>query len=254
MLEDLLHYCLLYSRFAAVNLDSKCSVPDYSKLVKSIAEDDNSRTSFLKACLLKLGLIVSEETTSVPSLSRLHLSSLHHHLIPELLASWEDIISKEEGEEYIRGENDSFHLEKQESRWSVNSLLKSVPVSGVSKSQDGSLADQVDGAGSDDRILDYNKITKRLIPHEDGWPGTKETPYFNHHSFYANLRRYQQERASEAEEFGKYLIYGEVVTSTNTILEKSVRPIHTLCSLTRLGIRSSYLIYPMGSHLQQLHR
>jgi biotin--protein ligase len=127
---------------------------------------------------------------------------------------------REDGEEYIKGENDTFLVEKQESRWALNSLVKSLPISGGSNGQEGSVADQVDGAASDDRIIDYNRIIKRLIPHEDDWPGTKETPYFNHHSFYANLRNFQQERTSESEEFGRYLVYGEVVTSTNTILEK----------------------------------
>jgi biotin--protein ligase len=208
------------ARFAAVNLDPKCSVPGYSSLVKALADDDEPRTQFLKACLVKLGLIVNEETTSVPSLSRLHLSSLHHSLVPDLLASLEDIITKEDGEEFIKGENDTFHLEKQDSRWSLGSLVKSLPLRGISGNNEESKADQVDGPGSDDRIVDYNAITKRLIPHETDWPGTKETPYFNHHSFYGNLKAYQQERSSDAKEFGKYLMYGEVVTSTNTMLEK----------------------------------
>jgi biotin---protein ligase len=170
--------------------------------------------------LAKLGLIISQETTSVPSLSRLHLSSLHHVLTPELLVSWENIITKHDGEEYIKGENDTFHLEKQDSRWSLNSLVKNLPVPCIVKEAYEHAADQRGDVGSDDRIVDYNAITKRLIPHETEWPGTKETPYFNHHSFYANLRKYQEERDSEAEEFGKYLLYGEVVTSTNTMLEK----------------------------------
>ena len=209
-----------YFRFAAVNLDSKSDGPNYLALVKALTEDDSSRVNFLKACLAKLGLTVSQEATSVPSLSRLHLSSLHHFLIPELLVSWEDIITKENGEEYIKGENDTFHLEKSDSRWSISSLVKALPLPEALKGKDEHSADQVDGADSDDRIVDYNAITKRLIPHETEWPGTKETPYFNHHSFYANLRKYQEERDSEAEEFGKYLMYGEVVTSTNTMLEK----------------------------------
>jgi biotin--protein ligase len=203
-----------------VNLDRNCDGPAYPKLVDQLAEDDTSRTNFLMACLSKLGLIVSQETTSVPSLSRLHVSSLHHYLVPELLSSWEDIITKEDGEEYIKGENDTFHLENQDSRWSLGSLVKTLPIPGVFKGHEEQIADQADGSGSGDRILDYSKITKRVIPHGKDWPGTKETPYFNHHAFYANLRRYQDERSSEAEEFGKFLMYGEVVTSTNTMLEK----------------------------------
>ena len=186
--------------------------------MKGLADDDEPRANFLKACLTKLGLMVSQEAISVPSLSRLHLSSLHHFLVPELLSSWEEIITGEDGEEYIKGESDTFHLEKQDSRWSLGSLVKSLP--GISGANEENKADRVDGAGSDDRIIDYDAITKRLIPHETDWPGTKETPYFNHHSFYGNLKAYQQEGLSQAEEFGKYLMYGEVVTSTNTMLEK----------------------------------
>ena len=206
-------------RFAAINLDSKCSIPGYSSLVKTLADDDEARTMFLKACLTKLGLMVSEETATVPSLSRLHLSSLHSFLIPELLSSWKEIITRENGEEYIKGENDTFHLEKQDSRWSLDSLVKSLPLEGVYRTKEDE-ADQMDGAGSDNRILDYEAIIKRLIPHEVDWPGTKETPYFNHHAFYSNLQAYQQENFIESEDFGKHLMYGEVVTSTNTMLEK----------------------------------
>lgn len=207
-------------RFAPVNLDPNSNGPGYTDLVKELAEDNESRVNFLKACLAKLGLMISQETSSVPSLSRLHLSAQHHFLVPELLVSWEDIINKEDGEEYIRGENDTFHLEKQASRWSLGSLVKSLPLPGVSAANQEYDANQTADAGSDDRIVDYNAITKRIIPHEAELPGTKETPYFNHHSYYANLQRYQRESDGESDEFGKTLLYGEVVTSTNTMLEK----------------------------------
>ncbi|KAE8453663.1 hypothetical protein EG329_009174 [Mollisiaceae sp. DMI_Dod_QoI] len=215
-----------HPEFAPVNLDPNANGPSCPSKVKALAEDDESRVNFLKACLAKLGLIISQETSSVPSLSRLHLSSSSHFLVPELLASWEDIITIEDGEEYIKGENDTFHIEKQDSRWSLNNLVKALPLPGVIRGTEET-ADQVD-AGSDDRIVDYNAITKQLIPHETDWPGTKETPYFNHHAFYANLQRYQEEIGSEAEEYGKHLIYGEVVTSTNTILEKNTKLLSNL--------------------------
>jgi biotin---protein ligase len=210
---------LTCDRFAAVNLDRNSGGPEYSKAVDAIAEDDQLRTDFLKACLTKLGLTVSQEIASVPSLSRLHLSSLNHIEVSELLESLKDVLTEEDGEEYLKGENDTFHIEKHSSRWSFQPVLKSLPILSSGNLDDQAKTDQVDGT-SEDRILDYNKIMKRLVPHESEWPGGKETPYFNHHAFFANLKRYQQESSSESEEFGKVLLYGEVVTSTNTILEK----------------------------------
>ena len=210
------------TRFSGANLDPNGGGPEYSKVVEDLTRDDESRSNFLKACLAKLGLTVSQEVTPVPSLSRLHLSSLHHYLVPELLSSWEDIITKEDGEEYIKGENDTFHLEKKDSRWSLNSLVQSLPTTSVFGGKETQAANQLGGDGSDDRIVDFSNVTKHLVPHETEWPETKETPCFNHNAFYANLRYYQNEKSSEAEVFGKYLMYGEVVTSTNTMLEKLV--------------------------------
>lgn len=140
--------------------------------------------------------------------------------MPELLASWEDIITKEGDEEYIKGENDTFLLEKKDSRWTLNSLMNSLPIPGAPNRKEVHAADQVGGDDLGDRIIDFSKVTKHLVPHETEWPETKVTPCFNHNAFYANLRQYQRESTIEAEEFGKFLLYGEVVTSTNTMMEK----------------------------------
>jgi biotin--protein ligase len=134
-----------------------------------------------------------------------------------LLASWDEIITKEGDEEYIKGGHDTFHLEKQESRWSLHSLGNSLHPSDESEQTAG---DEKTVDGSRDRMVDYDTLIKKVIPHELEWPGSKETPYFNHHSFYSNLKKYQEESNGEAEDFGKYILYGEVVTSTSTLLEK----------------------------------
>jgi biotin---protein ligase len=186
--------------------------------VDAVLKDDESRTEFLKACLSKLGLRVSQQTCSVPPLSHLHLSALNHVDVPLLLEDLKDVITEEGGEEYIKGENDTFHIGKQDSSWPLGSLVKSLPIVNSAGSEDRSRADQHD-MPMDDRIIGCNTIL-RLVPHESNWPGTKETPYFNHYAFFANLRKYQQENSSNAEEFGRILMYGEVVTSTNTVLEK----------------------------------
>jgi biotin--protein ligase len=80
-----------------------------------------------------------------------------------------------------------------------------------------------------DNILDYSKIVKRIAAHEEAWPEPKETPYFNHAVYYSSLQEYR-ERDGDAETWGDAFMYGEVVTSTNTLLEKyATRPF--LCAV-----------------------
>lgn len=201
----MLIFILTCSRFAAANLDP-AAYKDL-EVLKVLAENDEARVSFLKACLLKLGLVVSEEATLVPSLSRIHVSSMQSMHISKLLTAWKDIITINDGEEYILGENDTFQIEKEDSRWSLTSLS-------------AALLPNANVEPVDDKIVDYDSITKHLVPHEVDWPQPKHTPYFNHHSFFRNLEKYQQESRDEVCEFGNHLLYGEVVTSTNTLLEK----------------------------------
>lgn len=160
----------------------------------------------MKACLLKLGLETSQDTSSVPSLSKLHLSALYHTDVGELLHSFNDIISKDDGEEYIRAENDVFHIEKPNSTWSMGQL------SAALDSTRGDVTPK-------DSIPDPNRIVKRIAVHEEGWPEPKETPYFNHAVFYSSLQEYR-DRDGDAETWGDAFMYGEVLTSTNTLLEK----------------------------------
>jgi len=198
-------------RFAAVNLDPKADGADFSKVVDALARDDKARTDFLKACLAKLGLQTNQEQITVPSLSRLHLTSMHPSETSNVIESLRDIILTEDGEEYIKDENDTFHLEKP-ATWSMGSLVGALPQGSDEKT------DQKDDA--EDRILDYSTVVKRLSVHDKDHPSSKETPYFNHHAYYANLKHYQTLGENVNTDFGKHLLYGEVVTSTNTMLEK----------------------------------
>lgn len=163
------------------------------------------------ACLLKLGLQVNQENIAVPSLSRLHLSSMLPEGTTKMMAALQEIISVQDGEEYIRDENDTFHLEKP-STWSLGLIAEALP-DAKSEKTDGSRVDE-------DRIIDYSTVVKRLIVHDKDPPPSKATPYFNHHAFFANLKHYQAQAPSGSDDFGKNVMYGEVVTSTNTILEK----------------------------------
>ncbi len=198
-------------RFAPVNLGKQADIPGFSKVVEKLAEDDKQRVDFLKACLLKLGLQVSEDNNVVPSLSRLHISSALPSGASELVASLLEIISTEDGEEYIKDENDIFHIEKP-SAWSLASVAGALPASHWEKTESGSV--------DEDGIIDYNAVVKHVVVHEDDLPSSKDTPYFNHHAFFANLRHFQSKWPMNDDPFGAYVMYGEVVTSTNTLLEK----------------------------------
>lgn len=192
-----------------MNLDKNAGGPEYAKIVDALAADDKARTDFLKACLVKLGLQVTQDTTTVPSLSSMHLSAADPDATSRIFSSLQEITTRDGQEEYIKDENDTFRIEKS-GVWNMGKLNDSLP--------DDS-EDQVPDRPTDDGIIDYNAVVKHLVIHDD-LPSSKITPYFNHHAFYSNLMSYQSQSREGASEFGSNLLYGEVVTSTNTILEK----------------------------------
>ncbi|KAH6982246.1 biotin-protein ligase [Ilyonectria sp. MPI-CAGE-AT-0026] len=230
-----------HPEFAAINLHPQPAIPDYAELISKLTDEDKSRVDFLKACLSKLGLEVSQNDAGVPSLSRLHLSSLEETGVSELLVDMADIIDKENGEEWIRGEGDTFHIENEETIWSVEGLQES-------------LSQQGESDASSAGITDYTKVIKKIVPHEKGHPHPKLTPQFNHGLYFSSLRRYQQIE-SDAEEWGNLLMYGEVLTSTNTILEKNPKILSklstgfTVCASTQVAGRgrgSNVWVSPPG--------
>lgn len=214
-----------HPEFAAVNLEPHPDVEGYDKLIEALARDDDKRTSFLKACLTKLGLEINPDNTSIPSLSKIHLSALDPQEVGGLLTSFDSIITQDEnGEELIKGENDTFHIEHADTRWSVKDLQSTLEATHISSPTD----DQKDTktkldparAAAIDGLIDHNRTLKTIVPHESAWPEPKETPYFNHADYYSSLVSFRR-RESDAYEWGAHLLYGEVVTSTNTLLEKN---------------------------------
>lgn len=206
-------------RFAAINLDANSGGLEYSKMIASLIEDDKLRESFMRACLTKMGLVVMTETSTVPILSTIHLSSLHNIEVTELLEKLQNDMTREEDDYFLKGENDTFVIEKNNS-YCLKSLHSSLPQVNPD-SKDKAETDQLQ-SGQDEKNIDYDKVMKHLIFHESGWPDNKDTPHFNHNMFYSSLADYQEEKGSRAEDFGKLIMYGEVVTSTNTLLEKCV--------------------------------
>ena len=242
------HPCtvLIYFRFAAINLDHKSEISGYLDIVQALEEDDTKRSDFLTACLLKLGLEVNTENKEVPSLSRLHLSSAISSDISHFMGSLSEVIKLQDGEEYLQDENDTFHFQKP-TAWGFGSLVNALPAT-ADKTTDDTTSD-------DDKNIDYNKVVKRVIVHDKTPPAGKETPYFNHDAYYGNLKHYRSQKENDQAVFGHYILYGDVVTSTNTMLEKYVQPHNKMCcSLNFAEINSCSIVFLQALRLQRMFR
>lgn len=242
---------LTATRFAPQNLSPIPSLPSYASLIDSISATDADRIAFLGMILRKLGLNVNEEEQAVPSLSRLHLTSHKPTAVADLVASWAEVFTVVDGEDYIQGGNDVFHIEKEGSAWTVKELKRAVsavseklPTLTSAQDKPSNTDEEAAAKATDekkkpktkeeeiqecieytansafDQILSYDKVVKTIVPHKDGVPTSRETP-FHHEAFYANLHHYHNKVRNPAASFGGTLIYGEVVTSTNTLLDKN---------------------------------
>ena len=191
-------------------MSPKPDIPGYDHLVARLTAADESRVSFLRACLKKLGLEPNTISHTVPSLSTLHLSAVDNTQVTEMLSSWEAIMDKENGEELIRAEADTFCIQIRNSPLNMDELRASLPEDDRANARE-------------DGTIDYGTIVKKIVAHETSPPSMKQTPRFNHKLYYSSLQRYQI-MEPDAESWGNVLLYGDVLTSTNTILDKLVNP------------------------------
>ncbi|KAH9871618.1 hypothetical protein J1614_005873 [Plenodomus biglobosus] len=233
-----------HPEFAPQNLNRIPSLPDYDLVIDFVTSTDATRQAFLRLVLQKLGLQVNEQEQAVPSLSPLHLTSHRVTDVASLVATWSEIITVIDGDQYIQGQNDVFQIEKEGSAWSVRELKRAVsavseklpaltaltgqddaviePEKAKPKTKEEEIKECIDYTSNTtpDQILDYDKVVKTIIPHTLGVPTMKETP-FHHEAFYANLHHYHTKLRNPKPFFGTHLMYGEVVTSTNSLLEKN---------------------------------
>ncbi|KFA55881.1 hypothetical protein S40293_06929 [Stachybotrys chartarum IBT 40293] len=193
-----------HPEFSPVNLHSQPSIPGYDELMAQLTAEQHSCMAFLRACLTKLGLEVDQSGSSTPPLSDLHLTSIDNTGVTELLCNLEDIMDKEGGREYIKADADTFEIETSQGSWSLEELQEALSTT--------------DGTTSG--IVEYDTVVKKIIAHEEKLPPAQLTPRFDHAVFYSSLKRYQTVE-DDAEDWGTVLMYGDVVTSTNTLLDKN---------------------------------
>lgn len=181
-------------------------------IVKALADDDKQRYDFLKACLLKLGLRVNMDDQDVPLLSPIHFSSIEPFAISEIYGELQQESYVENNEHFLKGGQDKFHLALPDTTWSMKDMAQALT--------DGTN----DSTGDEnDRIIDHDKMMKQIIAHEGILPSSQEAPYFNHQTYFDSLAAYTANKTTHDQQVGQHLLYGAVVTSTSTLLEKYVK-------------------------------
>lgn len=206
-------------RFAGDTLNPKNGGPGYADTVEAVKEDEGKRMAFIKSLLMKLNLNVPGEVLTPPLLSALHVSSLNNKEARKLLEDIEkDGVTSVLGAGYLEAEHDTFFLVTEDT-CSTGEVVEKL--AGLQTNVEEVDARQADPLAS--QPLDYSLDVKTIYFYEHWLPERSSTPHFDHDLFYESLIQYQSERGTRAKEFGKILMYGESVTSTNTMLEKNPR-------------------------------
>jgi biotin--protein ligase len=170
---------------------------DYTGVLVTLLENDEARIRFFRSCISRLGLTVNTDRNAMPTPSAMYLSSACPSDVSNLVRSWKDIIMGD----VIVDQLDTFRVEKP-------------PTAGHDNrgSLDVSKADEVANQGPGQRP------TKRIVLYDQGYPSSEDASFFNHDLFYTSLKQSPDLGPTKKAWFGRYLLYGEVMESTNTLL------------------------------------
>ncbi|KAG0310261.1 biotin holocarboxylase synthetase [Linnemannia gamsii] len=222
----------VHPEYNATHLDARN--PEYGpqpNVVNRLMEREHERRLFLRSVLAKMGLIVAPPEPAqavvaavngatgiqlppgaipgVPLITPLFLASVQPSYTAELTRS---LLGLANGQGQIQEVNDTFQL--------VPSLQHSIPVYNPTTPATAPGLEQEEGE---------EKITKNIVLCADAPPPTTMTPEFNMAHFFQHLELTRQQvltsnaayRFSNKLSFGNSLLYGQVVTSTQTMLDKN---------------------------------
>lgn len=181
--------------------DGNNSIRDITKDLAAVRLGSTDSEELLRACVGRLGMNLGQLEDNVLQLSVMHISSITPLNAKKLKESWNDLIIQRVGAEYIVDANDTFCFEE----------VSAGKPSGINDKRKG-------GIPTTNR--DIKKSDLCILVHIEDYPTNKQTPSFNHEEFYSNIQCLRSISSEHVDRFGSYLLYGEVITSTNTVLEK----------------------------------
>ncbi|KAK3503780.1 biotin-protein ligase [Neurospora crassa] len=209
-----------HPEFSGTSLKSQPDIPGYDKLVEEVTADESARLEFLAACLSKMGLSLSPKAAwdDIPRLTTMlniycqegHLESLLNRLTGRSYAVITD------GSIWLEDKygSDMFHLE-----WTT----------------DGSWSTNYEPRKSD-KITWRLNVGSKVAGQGDDESGTE----FDHDIYYASLEDFRMLESNRGFStwkqalhvgtqgpwcptlsWGNHLMYGDTVTSTNTLLSSN---------------------------------
>ncbi|KAF9141022.1 biotin holocarboxylase synthetase [Mortierella sp. GBA39] len=217
----------VHPEYNAAHLDARN--PEYGpqpNVVNRLLEREHERRLFLRSVLAKMGLSVAppepgQAATAVngtitgviqgvPSITPLFLASVHPSYTAELSRT---LLGLANGQGQIQEVNDTFQL--------VPSLQHTIPVHNPTTPATAPGLEQEEGE---------EHITKNIVLCAEAPPPTTMTPEFNMAHFFQHLELTRQQQLASGIgsrfsnnnlTFGNSLLYGQVVTSTQTMLDKN---------------------------------
>ncbi|KAF9168990.1 biotin holocarboxylase synthetase [Mortierella sp. AD011] len=196
--------------------------PEYGpspNVVTKLLESDQERTLVLRSLITTLGLKLTHPDSAqenaaavegganptlplgaiqgIPDITPLYLASVHPSYTDDLMRSLKGLITTEG---LIKEPNDTFQL--------IASPQHAIPV------HTSTISETTEGEGEE-------KIIKNIVicADIDSTPTAATTPHFVMSDFFKHLQHVRQQ--DHRLKFGNTLLYGEVVTSTQTMLDKN---------------------------------
>ncbi|KAH3680949.1 hypothetical protein WICMUC_000092 [Wickerhamomyces mucosus] len=168
----------------------------YNELIGNLLQTNESRQHFLRALLVKLGLKVNDNELVRPRLTPLTLSSPIpgniSNILDQLLAN---VGLSGDDHNLLVGNQDTFRLHKGEDTQNSHQLDKQ------------------------EEFEDPDTVIKELYVYTDSLPDRKSTSFFDIPTYFRLLQEnYGSLYRANA---GSTLLYGEVVTSTSSMLDKN---------------------------------
>lgn len=190
----------------------------YKEIIKELKEENYRRLEFMKSLFEYMNLKVQsnfQDINGLPKITPLKLTSQSSSALQTLIDKFSEKIGfKGIKHDVLVGDEDTFLFVDTEN--DKNYKFGSVELN----SKQILLPKQTDHDKEEEEDIDPSDMTKVVEAFFHSLPPPESTPYFNHQLFYDSLLDYRDKTRCKGD-YGSILLYGQVITSTSTILEKN---------------------------------